>query len=125
MPLARIAICRLTAFCKWRTCGVVYSAVGSSLLAYSLWYGLLKKLLVNKVMPYSLCPVGAIALGCLVMHEALTPDKVIGAAVVIMGVVLSSVTRPLRATTLLKFRSVITSTEGTTEHIRIDSRLAP
>ncbi|NAS66988.1 EamA family transporter, partial [Pseudomonas syringae pv. actinidiae] len=67
--------------------GVVYSAVGSSLLAYSLWYGLLKRLPVNKVMPYSLlCPVGAIALGCLVMHETLTPDKVIGAAVVIMGV---------------------------------------
>lgn len=86
--------------------GVVYSAVGSSLLAYSLWYGLLKKLPVNKVMPYSLlCPVGAIALGYLVMDEALTPDKVIGAAVVIMGVALSSVTRPLRATTLLKFRS--------------------
>jgi O-acetylserine/cysteine efflux transporter len=74
-------------------------------LAYSLWYGLLKKLLVTKVMPYSLCPVGAIALGCLVMHEALTPDKVIGAAVVIMGVALSDVTRPLRTTTLLKFRS--------------------
>lgn len=83
--------------------GVVYSAVGSSLLAYSMWYSLFKKLPVNKVMPYSLlCPVGAIALGCLVMHESLTPDKVTGAAVVILGVALSSVTRPLRSISWFK-----------------------
>lgn len=83
---------------SWRAwCGVFYIAVMSSILAYSLWYGLLKKYPVNSIMPFSLLgPVGAIGTGCWLMGESLSFGKLLGAGLVIGGVALTSVSIPVR-----------------------------
>lgn len=72
--------------------GVFYSAIGSSLIAYSLWYWLLKKYPVNKVMPYSLLsPVFAIFFGALFLGDNINIWKVSGATLIIGGTFLAIV----------------------------------
>lgn len=66
--------------------GVFYSAIGSSVIAYSLWYWLLKKYPVNMIMPYSLLsPVFAIFMGAYFLGDSLNAYKMTGAALIIGG----------------------------------------
>lgn len=66
--------------------GILYSAIFSSIVAYSLWYALLKKYNVNLIMPYSLLtPVLAVIMGVAVLGDSLNLFKVSGALMVILG----------------------------------------
>ncbi|HFD2949967.1 TPA: DMT family transporter [Klebsiella pneumoniae] len=78
---------------SWRGwLGVFYSAIGSSVIAYSLWYWLLKKYPVNKVMPYSLLsPVFAIFFGTIFLGDSLNFWKLSGAALIVGGTFLALV----------------------------------
>ncbi|WP_312242582.1 EamA family transporter [Pantoea sp.] len=66
--------------------GILYSALASSIVAYSVWYWLLKKYNVNLIMPYSLLsPVLAVLMGVIVLGDSLNRFKIIGALLVIAG----------------------------------------
>ncbi|KAA8999433.1 EamA family transporter [Affinibrenneria salicis] len=72
--------------------GVLYSALGSSLMAYSLWYWLLKKYPVNLIMPYSLLsPALALLMGAAIMGDPLNASKLLGAALILGGIFIAVV----------------------------------
>lgn len=76
--------------------GVLYSAFGSSLLAYSLWYWLIKRYPVNQILPWSLLsPALAVMMGAAVLEERLEPIKLMGAALIVGGILLAIVRRLL------------------------------
>ncbi|RLM26382.1 multidrug DMT transporter permease [Brenneria alni] len=65
---------------------VLYSAIVCSVVAYSLWYGLLRQYPVNQIIPWSLLsPVFALLMGAVVLGDSLNPWKVTGAAIVVGG----------------------------------------
>ncbi|WP_142501529.1 DMT family transporter [Klebsiella sp. 2680] len=67
--------------------GVIYSALGSSLLAYSLWYGLLKRYPASQLLPWSLLsPALAMMMGVWVFSERLDHAKLGGAALIVGGI---------------------------------------
>jgi len=66
--------------------GILYSALASSIVAYTLWYGLLKKYNVNLIMPYSLLtPVLSVLMGIVVLGDSLNSFKITGASLVVCG----------------------------------------
>ncbi|WP_205067325.1 EamA family transporter [Pantoea coffeiphila] len=66
--------------------GILFSAIGSSIVAYSLWYSLLKHYNVNLIMPYSLLtPVLAVIMGVLVLGDEMNGFKAAGSLLVILG----------------------------------------
>ncbi|CAA7623235.1 DMT family transporter [Magnetospirillum sp. UT-4] len=75
---------------EWRLwAAMAYTVVGSSLVAYTLWYRLIARHPVNKVVPMlMLSPLIGIAAGVLVLGEPLTWQKLVGGALVIAGVAL-------------------------------------
>ncbi|WP_353979953.1 EamA family transporter [Salinicola endophyticus] len=74
---------------------VVYTAVMSSIAAYGLWYRLLQKHPVNRVVPLTLLmPVFAVALGVWLLDDPLGMHKVVGGLLVIAG--LAVINLPLR-----------------------------
>ncbi|MEM6158944.1 EamA family transporter [Erwinia sp. P6884] len=86
---------------------IFYSAIGSSVIAYSLWYGLLRNYNVNLIMPYSLLtPVLSVVMGVVVLGDSLNAFKVSGALLVIAGTAIAVINlRNLRMhARLLKFR---------------------
>lgn len=74
----------------WRPwAAIAFTVIGSSLVAYTLWYGLLARHPMNRVVPVTLLgPVIAVAGGVLVLGEALTWQKMVGGAITIVGVAL-------------------------------------
>lgn len=67
--------------------GIAYTVIGSSVVAYSLWYRLLSRHPMNRVVPMTLLgPVVGVAAGVLGLGEALTWQKVVGGSVTIAGV---------------------------------------
>ncbi|MEN0617233.1 DMT family transporter [Klebsiella indica] len=67
--------------------GVIYSVLGSSLLAYSLWYGLLKRYPASQLLPWSLLsPALAMMMGVWVFSERLDHAKLGGAALIVGGI---------------------------------------
>ncbi|WP_130834820.1 DMT family transporter [[Erwinia] mediterraneensis] len=65
---------------------ILYSALASSIVAYSVWYWLLKKYNVNLILPYSLlAPVLAVLMGIVVLGDSLNSFKIFGALLVILG----------------------------------------
>ncbi|MEE3649940.1 MULTISPECIES: DMT family transporter [unclassified Brenneria] len=76
---------------------VFYSAIGASLVAYSLWYWLLKRYPVNQIIPFSLLsPVFAIGMGVVLMGDSLNAYKLAGAVLVIGGTFIAVVKLPSR-----------------------------
>lgn len=72
--------------------GVFYSALGSSILAYSLWYGLLKRYPASQILPWSLLsPALALLMGVAILHESLDHSKVIGTLLIVGGILLAVV----------------------------------
>ncbi|MCH4562497.1 EamA family transporter [Halomonas sp. EGI 63088] len=68
---------------------VVYTAVMSSILAYGLWYGLLRRHPVNRVVPMTLLvPVLAVLLGVLLLGDTLGIHKLAGGGLVVAGIAL-------------------------------------
>jgi O-acetylserine/cysteine efflux transporter len=65
---------------------ILYSAICSSIVAYSLWYGLLRTYNVNLIMPYSLLtPVLSVIMGVLVLGDSMNIFKVFGSLLVVAG----------------------------------------
>lgn len=75
--------------------GILYSAIGSTIIAYGLWYYLMNKYEVSQVSPFSLLsPVFGIISGQLFFGEALSMQTLIGGIVVILGVSIIVFRRP-------------------------------
>jgi len=69
----------------WLT--LTYTILGSSILAYYLWYSLIARLDVNQVVPFTLlAPMIGVAAGVLILGEAFTIYKIIGGSMTIIGV---------------------------------------
>ncbi|WP_147198491.1 EamA family transporter [Pantoea sp. MBD-2R] len=79
------------AHASWRGWfGIFYSAICSSIIAYSLWYGLLRSYNVNLIMPYSLLtPVLSVIMGVLVLGDSMNSFKIIGSLLVVAGTALA------------------------------------
>ncbi len=80
----------------WRAWGsVVYMAVGASIIAYGLWYRLIEKHELNRVVPLTLLsPVLAVALAVPTLGEPLTGHVLIGGAITLAGVAMIQFLRP-------------------------------
>lgn len=66
---------------------LAYTVIASSLVAYTLWYRLLARHPMNRVVPITLlAPVIGVAAGHLVLGEGLTWHKLAGGALTIIGV---------------------------------------
>lgn len=74
----------------WAGWGAVfYTAVMSSIVAYSIWYTLLRRHPVNRVVPMTLLvPVLAVGLGVFLMDDTLGVHKLMGGGLVIAGIAL-------------------------------------
>ena len=71
---------------------VVYTAVMSSIAAYGLWYRLLQKHPVSRVVPLTLLmPVFAVMLGVWLLDDPLGINKVAGGAMVIAGLAIINI----------------------------------
>ncbi|MCW8904392.1 DMT family transporter [Sedimenticola sp.] len=71
----------------WAALG--YIVIGSSIIAYYLWYRLIARLSINQVVPFSLlAPLLGVAAGILILDEAFTLYKAIGGTMTIAGVAL-------------------------------------
>lgn len=72
----------------WRAwAGVAFTTLGSSVVAYTLWYRLLAKHAVSLVVPFTLLgPVIGFAAGAAVLGETVTPFKVVGGLLTVAGV---------------------------------------
>lgn len=69
---------------------VLYSAVICSIIAYSLWYALLKKYPANQIIPFSLLsPVFAVVMGAIFMGDSLNFWKVSGALTIVGGALIA------------------------------------
>lgn len=87
--------------------GILFSAIGSSIIAYSLWYSLLKHYNVNLIMPYSLLtPVLAVIMGALVLGDSMNGFKIAGSLLVVFGTAIAVINlRSLRMhSRLARFR---------------------
>lgn len=68
---------------------MVYTAVMSSIVAYGIWYALLRRHPVNRVVPMTLLvPVLAVGLGALLMGDSLGFHKLVGGGLVVAGIAL-------------------------------------
>lgn len=66
---------------------VAYTVVGSTIVAYSLWYRLLSRHPMNRVVPFTLLgPVIGLAAGVVVLGEPLTWQKMVGGSLTVVGV---------------------------------------
>ncbi len=75
--------------------GVVFMAVGASIIAYGMWYYLIRKYEMNRVVPLMLlAPVLAVFLAALILDEPLTLRIVVGGVVTLAGVAMIQFLRP-------------------------------
>lgn len=75
--------------------GLVYSVLGSTLVAYGLWNWLLRNHPVSQVTPYSLLtPIMGVLFGNLFFGEMPSHDIFLGGAIVIAGVAIIVIRRP-------------------------------
>ncbi|MGO1344517.1 DMT family transporter [Chromohalobacter japonicus] len=79
---------------------VFYTAVMSSIIAYGLWYALLRRHPVNRVVPLTLLmPVIAVFLGVWLLGDGLDSHKLLGGALVIAGLAVINLPGRRRART--------------------------
>ena len=70
---------------EWGT--VVFAALGASIAGYGLWYYLIGKYDVSSIMPFAfLNPLFAIACSVVILGEDLSPARLTGAAITLVGV---------------------------------------
>ena len=66
---------------------LLYTVLGSTILAYGMWYSLLARFPVSQVAPYSLLvPVFGFGAAQAFFHEPLTPQFLIGGGLTLLGV---------------------------------------
>jgi len=82
----QLASLRSTSWVGWSA--VAYCAVLSSALGYLLWYGLLRRYPIGKIMPLSLLsPVFSVIFGVLVFKDSADIKKIAGTIITIGGIV--------------------------------------
>jgi O-acetylserine/cysteine efflux transporter len=75
--------------------GLAYTTVGSTLIAYTLWYRLIGRYSMNRVVPFTLlAPCVGLAAGILVLGEPLTWQKLVGGALTVLGVAVIQLLSP-------------------------------
>ena len=81
--------------------GVIYSAVIASVVGHGLFYWLIQRHPVSKLMPYLLlAPLFAIMLGVLFYGDVLGPRLILGGAMVLGGVLAIGLRAQTKARTL-------------------------
>lgn len=80
----------------WRGWGtVLFMAVGASITAYGLWYYLIGKHQLNRIVPLTLlAPVLSVVLAVWILGEPITPRVVAGALITILGVAMIQFLKP-------------------------------
>lgn len=74
---------------------ILYTALGATILAYGLWYPLLRRYDVNQTMPFLLTvPVFGVLAGVVLMGDPVTPNLAIGGLLTIGGVAIIVKRRP-------------------------------
>lgn len=69
-----------------------YSAIVSSIFAYSLWYWLLQKYPINSIIPFSLLsPVFSVLFGIVILNEPFNMNKILGSCLVVAGIFFATV----------------------------------
>lgn len=83
----------------WRGWGaIVYTAIGASIIAHSLWYGLVRRHEMGQVVPFGLlAPVLGIASAVVLLGEPLTWQKAVGGTVTMVGVAIIQLRLAARA----------------------------
>jgi len=67
--------------------GLAYTVIGASLIAYTLWYRLVRRHSLNRIVPFTLLgPAAGITGGVLLLGEQLTWQKLVGGILVVSGV---------------------------------------
>lgn len=78
--------------------GVALLGVGSFVVAYLIWYGLLERNRMDQVAPFALLmPLVGMFNGVVFFHETLTPAFLIGAALVLCGLIITILARERQA----------------------------
>jgi O-acetylserine/cysteine efflux transporter len=80
----------------WRAwAAIAYMAVGASITAYGLWYYLVRKYDLNRIVPLTLLsPVLAVGIAAALLDEPLTARIVLGGVLTIAGVAMIQFLRP-------------------------------
>ncbi len=79
----------------WGWGSIVYMAVGVTIIAYGMWYPLLRRYEVNQTIPYLLTvPVFGVAAGVLLMDDPFTLRLVLGGLLTVGGVAVIVRRRP-------------------------------
>jgi O-acetylserine/cysteine efflux transporter len=66
---------------------IVYTAIGASIIAYSLWYWLVRRYEMNQIVPFSLlAPAIGVLAGVVILGEAFTWHKGVGGLFTLAGV---------------------------------------
>ena len=80
--------------------GIAYMAIASTVIAYGLWYWLLKHNPISQVIPYTLLsPLLCVLFGVTLLGETITTQTMIGGAVIISGVAIIILVKPRRRKT--------------------------
>ena len=91
--MARVDWSRVSPWTWW---ALVFSSLLALCLAYLIWYAAVQKIGMARTSIYSnLVPVAAITTAAIWLGEPITPQKVLGAALVIGGVALTRLRLPL------------------------------
>ena len=78
--------------------GVAFTILLSSVVAYTLWYRLLSRHSIGRIVPFTLLgPVVGFAGGVMVLGESLTPYKIAGGLLTVAGVALVELWRSPRS----------------------------
>lgn len=77
---------------------IVYTAVAASIIAHSLWYGLVRRHEMGQVTPFGLlAPVLGIVAAIVLLDEPLTWQKVVGGTITLVGVTIIQLRLAARA----------------------------
>jgi O-acetylserine/cysteine efflux transporter len=81
----------------WQSAGgLAYIVIASTLIAYRLWFALVQRYRVNQTTPFLLLiPVFGVLAGVLVLGERLTVSILAGGAIVIAGIAMVVLQRPV------------------------------
>lgn len=80
----------------WTWWALVFSSLFALCLAYLIWYAAVQKIGMARTSIYSnLVPIAAMSVAALWLGEALTPQKLVGAALVLSGVALTRIRLPM------------------------------
>jgi len=68
---------------------VFFTAIGASIIGYGLWYHLIGKYTVNKIIPFGfLAPLFGIASAVILLGESMTTITIIGTVLILSGVMI-------------------------------------